>query len=167
LLSNYDAARLYRFAESLNRSRPSLVAYARATVANTAAFRDALIELDIPVLVPADGVLGTHQILMIAREHDHAQRIVADLQRSRITTSVCRIPGRPSSWAVRLGTQLITRRGMGTDQMRHVAQIMAAVMRAEGRFDFSHEVEQLTAAFPAIRYCGEHAVHGCGQRLLQ
>jgi hypothetical protein len=42
----------------------------------------------------------------------HAHRLVADLQRSRITTNHCKVPGRPGSCAVRLGTQLATRRGM-------------------------------------------------------
>jgi len=155
LLSNYDAGRLLRFASALARSRSALGAYAHAIVANTQALRSALLAAELAVVCPEDGVFGTHQILLSARSRDDATQIVADLQRAGVTTSSCALPGRSGSWAVRLGTQLVTRRGMGIEQMRRIGGIIAAVIRPAAGKDVRQEVTQLTSEFKALFFCGE------------
>jgi glycine hydroxymethyltransferase len=155
LLSNYDATRLLRFASALACSRSSLGAYAQAIVANTQALRSALLDAHLAVVCPEDGVFGTHQILLSARSRDDAERIVADLQRAGVTTSCCALPGRWGSWAVRLGTQLVTRRGMGVEQMRRIAGMIAAVIGPAAGKGVRQQVTQLTDEFKTLFFCGE------------
>lgn len=128
LLSNYDAGRLLRFTTALIESRDSFAPYAQAIVANTAALRSALIEERVPLLTPTDGAFGTHQIVMLAAGKQDAADTVERLQQAGVTTSLCGIPGRPGSWGIRLGTQWITRRGMGVDDMPRVARIVAEIV---------------------------------------
>ena len=134
LLSNYDAGRLLRFTTALVESRGSLESYAQAIVANSAALRSALIDERVPLLTPTDGVFGTHQIVILAARKQDAADAVERLQQVGVTTSICGIPGRAGSWGIRLGTQLITRRGMGVDEMPRLARIVAAeTLRGESR----------------------------------
>ena len=154
LLSNYDAGRLARFTAALARSRSSFVPYARAIAANTEALRSALRAHKVALLVPEDGMFGTHQILLTARSQEDAARIVAELQNSGITTSLCAVPGRWGSWAIRLGTQLVTRRGMGIDEMQRIASIIAAVLRSNRSISLRDEVTELTGQFRTLLFCG-------------
>jgi glycine hydroxymethyltransferase len=155
LVSNYDAGRLLRFTSALARSQRSFCPYARAIMTNTEALRSALLEEKVPVFVPDDGVFGTHQILVTALSRADAAQMVAKLQRSGVITSLCPLPGRCGSWAIRLGTQLVTRRGMGVEQMRGIANIIAAVIRPAANVSLREEVANLTSEFKTLVFCGE------------
>lgn len=125
LLSNYDAARLTCFLTALTESRSSFGSYAQAILANAEALRAALRELDVLLLAPMDRVFGTHQVVVLTKDRLHATSTVNRLQEAGVTTSVCGIPGRPGSWGIRLGTQLVTRRGLGADAMALIARLVA------------------------------------------
>jgi glycine hydroxymethyltransferase len=157
LASNYDAGRLLRFASALETSRDSFTAYARAILANTAALRASLLDHHVPLLTTADGVFGTHQVVIPVEGRQNAARAVSRLHGSGITTSECPIPGRPGSRGIRLGTQLVTRRGMGVEQMIRIARIIAAVLSETGATNFSKEVQRLTRDFQGSRFCGEYS----------
>ena len=109
------------------------------------------------LLVPEDGVFGTHQILLTAGSREDAARNIAELQNSGITTSLCAVPGRCDSWAIRLGTQLVTRRGMGIDEMHRIAYMIAAVLRSTRSISLRDEVTKLTDPFRTLLFCGETA----------
>lgn len=161
LVSNYDAGRLFRFTTALAGLRSCVSAYAQAILVNTAALRKALLDQGIPVLTPADGVFGTHQIVVMAKDKSDAIRVVAELQKAGITTSLCGVPGKAGSWGIRLGTQLITRRGMGAEQMTCIAWMIAQVIRQAGHEALHREVQDLTGEFRQVWFCEGGALHGC------
>ena len=157
LLSNYDSSRLLRFTTALADSRAFLGPYATATVANAAALRAALLEQGLTLLTPGDRVFGTHQVIVRAEYKEIAVRGVNRLQQSGISTSLCGIPGRPGQWGIRLGTQLVTRRGMGMREMTRIAATVASAIRGKSQTELRQEVAELVSGFPRLAYCAQPA----------
>lgn len=153
MLSNYDAGRLLRFTAALGQARGLLAPYARAVITNTLALRAALCDEKLSPVLPAADAAATHQTLLRVASKSAAFELVMALQRGGITTSACALPGERGNWALRLGTQLVTRRGMGPGEMRQIAAIIAAVARPTSKLVPHAEVARITRRFPAPVLC--------------
>jgi len=162
LLSNYDAGRLLRFTDALASSRHALRPYAQAVVSNSASLSSALRDEGAPLLLAANELSSTHQVVVRMGNRAHASRTVSRLQEIGITTSLCGIPGRPGRWGIRLGTQLVTRRGMGASQMPGIAKLIVTAVRSRARASSRREVQQLAAAFRGVAFCAPPATHSRG-----
>jgi glycine hydroxymethyltransferase len=153
LLSNYDAGRLLKLRIALNDVADFHAAYSTAVLDNTDAMRNALAACGFAVVTPTDRRFGTHQILLEAGSRTRALEAVSKLQSARISTSLARVPGVSRRWALRLGTQLLTRRGMCAEQMRSLSQVICNVLRGQSIVKARRAVSSLCSGFRNIAYC--------------
>ncbi|MFK0093483.1 glycine hydroxymethyltransferase [Pseudomonas sp. NPDC090592] len=129
MLANYDAGRLPSLLLTLEEALADGGVYASAIVSNSAALHGALKAAGLPVIGAEAGETHTHQLLLpLAADVDPRDTMLA-LQTHGILIGTCVDPSRPGHSALRLGTQFITRQGMGTGKMQEVAQLLAQVLR--------------------------------------
>ncbi|AUA33283.1 glycine hydroxymethyltransferase [Pseudomonas sp. SGAir0191] len=129
MLANYDAGRLPSLLLTLEEALADGAAYASAIVSNSAALHAALEAAGLPVSGAGAGETHTHQLLLpLAADIDPRDTMLA-LQTHGILIGTCVDPSRLGHSALRLGTQFITRQGMGTRSMQAVAQLLAQVLR--------------------------------------
>jgi glycine hydroxymethyltransferase len=101
--------------------------YARQVVANTKALGAALHERGVNVMYRELGYSDSHTLLV---QHDHAQTAVSLLDAAGITANTAPLPWDDSGpdRALRLGTQVLTRRGMREPQMHQVAEALGRLL---------------------------------------
>ncbi len=152
-LEHVIAAKAVAFAEA---AQPEFRLYAEQVVANAAALAGALAGHGFRLV---SGGTDNHMLLVDLQPFDpeltgkEAQEV---LDRAGITCNRNTIPDDPRSpfltSGLRLGTAAETTAGMGTDEMRLVADLIARTLRArtdEGEIDAVRaEVATLCAAFP-------------------
>lgn len=100
--------------------------YARQVVANTKALGAALDERGVNVLYGDLGYSESHTLLVA---HDHANTAMNLLDTAGITCNTAPLPSDPpGELGLRLGTQVLTRRGMREPQMRLIADAIARLL---------------------------------------
>ncbi|MGF6396260.1 glycine hydroxymethyltransferase [Pseudomonas plecoglossicida] len=142
MLANYDAGRLPSLAVTLSETLADDGAYARGIVSNSAALHRALHTSGLPVIAAQEGEVHTHQLLLPLSGDVDPRAEMHALQRYGILIGTCVDPSRPGQHALRLGTQFITRQGLGSAQMPEVARLLAQVLQVEpcGRLQVRSEL---------------------------
>jgi glycine hydroxymethyltransferase len=140
------AGKAVAFGEAL---RPDFKNYSESIVENSKALADGLLEGGLKLV---SGGSDNHLNLVDLRETDTTgKELEENLEAVGITCNKNMVPNDPESptvtSGVRLGTAAMTTRGMGTDEMREIADIIvhAACGETEG---LSDRVAALTGAFP-------------------
>jgi glycine hydroxymethyltransferase len=149
-LEHVIAAKAVAFGEALT---PDFKRYGKQVIANAKALAEALIGHGLNIV---SGGTDTHLMLVDLRPKNLTGKVAeALLGRAGITVNKNTIPNDPQSpfvtSGIRLGTPALTTRGMGTAEMKRVAELIDRVL-TKGDEDTAarvkREVESLTARFP-------------------
>lgn len=136
---------------------------ARATVANAAAFASAMAGEGFTVLARNGIHTQTHQCFL--DQGDAAQTFEWRCQAVNILASDCSLAGdmaRNRRSGIRFATHELTRRGMGSMEMREVAQLIARANRDEADVAaITADVAALISRFPGDAYSLGTAVSSC------
>jgi glycine hydroxymethyltransferase len=129
--------------------------YMAAIVENAQALAQALHDRGIPVLGAHKGFTTTHQVIADVRRFGGGLAVAHRLAESNIITNKNLLPAdEPEDWdrpsGLRIGTTEVTRLGMGPDEMRAIAGLMARALEGE---DVKREATELRAGFQTVHYC--------------
>lgn len=115
--------------------------YARAVVRNASRLARELHKRGLPVAYAHRGFTRSHQIwVRVSREEGLRKREV--LERARIIVDS----------VIRIGTQEVTRLGMGEREMIYIAELIARVWRGESPSDVARDVIALRSRFRVVHY---------------
>lgn len=149
--NHLTAAKAICFGEAL---RPEFAAYARQVVANARVLAERLLERGFSLVT---GGTDTHLLLLNLTESGVTGREAQEvLERIGITANKNTIPGEPRSpfdpSGLRLGTPVVTTRGMKEPEMVQIADWMHEAITSRGDADrlarLRTEVRSLALAFP-------------------
>lgn len=135
------------------------VAYARDTIANAQALGAALAERGFDVLAESRGFTKSHQVVTRhgASDSGAGAKAAAALEAAGIITNMNMLPGdtkplTPSG--LRLGSQELTRVGMGKQEMAEVADFFRrALIADEDPAKVRRDVKEFKSRFQAVQYC--------------
>lgn len=128
-------------------------ALAQAMVDNACALAAALENEGFELLAADRHFTRCHQIFLKLGEE--AQRFEQRCQAANILVSDCALTGdMPAGrrWGSRLSTHELTRRGLGTEDMRRVAGLIGRAVRGDAPEAVAREVAGLLAQYPAMHY---------------
>ncbi|MDD1767082.1 MAG: serine hydroxymethyltransferase, partial [Methanomassiliicoccales archaeon] len=131
--------------------------YADQTIKNAKALGQALQELGVDVLCPHLGFTESHTIAVDVSKHGGGEEVAKNLELANIMSNKNLLPGdespvRPSG--IRLGTQELTRVGMGVSEMKEVARLISKIVTGEGKIErVRAEVKSFKKDFTKIHYC--------------
>ena len=165
-------------AESLNSRIPNLIAsfannrtvalaitmaehltfgkeYATAVVANARALSLALDAEGFRVPGKDRGFTQSHVVLVDLDATPHGAGSVSLLRRAGIISSLAALPRTyPERRALRLGSPVCTKKGMGEAEMAEIARLMRRVLlESEEPESVGEDVAALVASFPDVQYC--------------
>ena len=140
------AAKAVAFGEAL---RPEFKDYARQIVENARALAEGLMDEGLNLI---SGGTDNHLMLVDLRETDtNGKELEELLDEVGVTCNKNMIPDDPEgpmvTSGVRLGTAAMTTRGMGEDEMREIAEVIALAVRGETD-GLRGRVSELTEAYP-------------------
>jgi glycine hydroxymethyltransferase len=152
-LQHVIAAKAVAFGEALT---DDFKVYARQVVDNAKALAGALLERGFDIV---SGGTDSHLMLVDLRPKGFTGKAAEKaLDQAGITVNKNTIPDDPQSAfvtsGIRLGTPAITTRGMGTAEMKRVAELIDQVLTRPDEATLARvksEVEHLTSAFPLYR----------------
>jgi len=161
-LMHIIAAKAVAFAEA---ATPEFKAYSRRTVANARRLASALVDRGFAIV---SGGTDSHLMLVDLRPKGLTGKVAEELLvRAGITVNKNTIPDDPQSpfvtSGIRLGTPALTTRGMGTDEMTRIAELIdevltgkddATIIRVRGL------VEELAEGFPLYEKSSTRALAG-------
>lgn len=150
---HHVAAKTVAFAEMLDFGQ----AYAKAVVENAQALGQALHESGFKVLAEHRGFTQSHQVAVDVRAHGGGKAGAELLERCGVICNMNMLPGDAKAMdpsGVRLGTQELTRLGMGKADMREVADIFhAALVKREAPEKVAQRTAALRQRFQGVHYC--------------
>ena len=131
--------------------------YAKATIANARALGQGLQERGFEVLAADRGFTASHQVAVRVGKEGGGESAAKLLEKAGIVVNKNLLPGDKSPKfpeGLRLGSQELTRVGMGPSEMTRVAELIDAVMH-QGRSpdEVREEVRELKRGFTTLRYC--------------
>ena len=149
-LEHVIAAKAVAFGEALT---PDFKRYGKQVIANAKALAEALIGHGLNIV---SGGTDTHLMLVDLRPKNFTGKAAEELLgRAGITVNKNAIPNDPQkpfvTSGIRLGTPALTTRGMGTAEMKRVAELIDRVLTNGDEATavrVKKEVESLTARFP-------------------
>ena len=149
-LMHIIAAKAVAFAEAMT---PEFQTYSRRTVSNAQRLAEALIERGLAIV---SGGTDSHLMLVDLRPRSLTGKVAEELLvRAGITVNKNTIPDDPQSpfvtSGIRLGTPALTTRGMGTDEMERIAELIDTVLTEQDDATVERvrgQVEELAAGFP-------------------
>lgn len=145
LYSTVQAGTLLSLAVTVEEMRVYAKEYAAQIVNNAQTLQGDLLERG---LIYTDSPLtNTHQVHIVRKDRDSAIKLMKDLKSHGVLTHVCY--GDREGYYIRLGTQEITRRGMGPDEMHAIADIIKNITTVVCQID---EVIELNKRFDKIHY---------------
>jgi len=155
LFSNYLNYRLGALAVTLAETLQFGEAYARHAIANARALADALCSNGVQVVRGDRGYTGSHMILVDRKTAAAAQQAMSELERAGIaSTRLALSDNFPAMTALRLGTTMVTRLGMGVGEMQTVARLIRRVLvDREHPESVRADVLELVAGFREVHYC--------------
>jgi len=157
MTANYDAGRLGALAVTLAEALEYGKAYAEACVENARELGRCLHERGFQVAGAGMGYTDSHHLALDAAPFGGGAASSRRLGRAGIHSSGIGLPwqGPEEPYrGIRLGTQEVTRRGMGPEQMRRIADLMAAVLLRGGDTSrVRQEVRELRSGFSSYHYC--------------
>jgi len=157
MTANFDVARVGALAVATADLLEHGAAYARATVANAQALAAALEREGFTVLGPRPERTQTHHVAVDARALGGGDAASLALEPANVLATGIGMP-LDEPWpgdqpAMRLGTQEVTRVGMGPAEMERIAGWMArALLRREDPVPIGDEVRAFRAGFQEVRY---------------
>jgi glycine hydroxymethyltransferase len=149
-LEHVIAAKAVAFGEALT---DDFKVYARQVVANARALAEALVERGFAIV---SGGTDTHLMLVDLRPKNLTGKAAEKiLGQAGITVNKNTIPDDPQSpfvtSGIRLGTPAVTTRGVGTEEMERIAELIDRALTRQDEAALARvrqEVEELTSAFP-------------------
>lgn len=129
--------------------------YAAKIVENARALAEALAAEGLAPVAESQGYTKTHQVAVDVSKFGGGDRVAALLEEANIITNKNALPWdksvlKPSG--IRLGVQEMTRFGMGKDEMREIAKLIARVLKGEDPAAVKKDVVELRKNFMEIRY---------------
>ncbi len=148
-LDNPHLNRVAALAQALAEMQEHGRDYARQVVANAKALAKSLEEHGLPVLYGHKGYTRSHQVLLNVEQLERElgvpySRLAEKLEEANIIVDR----------AGRLGTQELTRWGMGEEEMKAVAGLLSGVLMGRLKTQEAREaVRALREKFSTLRYC--------------
>ncbi len=131
--------------------------YAEQIVRNSKALAQALAQEGFRVLCEHKGYTESHQVVVDVSEQGGGARVAEELEKANIILNKNLLPwddvrnsANPSG--IRIGTQEVTRLGMGESEMEHIATLIARVVRGESTERVKQEVAELRREFNRVHY---------------
>jgi glycine hydroxymethyltransferase len=129
--------------------------YAARVVANARALAEALAAEGVMPVAERYGFTRTHQVAVDVSKFGGGDKVAYLLEQANIIVNKNMLPWdksavRPSG--IRIGVQEITRYGMGKDEMREIARLIARVLRGEDINAVRRDVIELRRSFLEIKY---------------
>lgn len=157
LTANFDLARTAALVVALLDTRTHGAAYARAMIENARALGEALAAEGVPVVAPANAFpTRSHHLAIDARPFGGGTRASRAIEPANILTSGIGLPLPPVAGdfnGIRLGTQELTRLGMGAAEMRRTARLLADALLARRRLEaIRGDVLALRRPFQTLRF---------------
>lgn len=164
LTANFDMSRIAALAVAAADLVACGAAYARRCVENAAALAAALHAEGFAVVAHDRGGTRTHHVAVDARALGGGTRVSRRLEPANILTTGIPLPRPPVPGdypGLRLGTQEVTRWGMGPAEMARIARLMARrVLHGEPADAIRREVATMREAFQTVGYCVPAASSG-------
>ncbi len=153
--SNYHLHRYVSTYITLSEMKLFGAEYASAVVKNARALGEGLAEEGLSPLAERLGYTETHQVALDVSKFGGGDRVARMLEEANIVVNKNALPWdksvlKPSG--VRLGTQEVTRFGMGPGEMREVARFIARVVRGEDPAAVRRDVVEFRKSFLEIKY---------------
>lgn len=148
MTANYDASRVASLAISLVEAEEHAGSYAQAMLANARALETALAD-DGHAVLPS----STHHIGMPVGGENEARAAMATLQEVGILCGASAMFAPNASHGLRIGTQLITRRGFVPDDMGPLARFITSALRGEHPHSLRGKVAVLARSRRGVRFC--------------
>lgn len=140
--------------------------YAKAIVENARALGEALSEDGIKMLGENNGFTKSHTLVADVRELGGGKKCAEDLERANIILNKNLLPWDTSKNSqdpsgLRIGSQELTRIGLGKQEMKQVAHLIAdVVVRHKDPENVKADVLELKRNFNKVKYCfGEHEAY--------
>ena len=129
--------------------------YASAIIENAKTLGGELYSRGFKVLAEKSGFTESHTLLIDVKSQGGGKQVAEVLEQNFIILNKNMIPGDTNTKAqnpsgIRIGTQEVTRIGMGKSEMSHIADLMDRALKGK---DVKEEVFQLKKNFQEIRYC--------------
>lgn len=131
--------------------------YARVTVANAKALASGLHERGFEVLCPDQGFTESHQVAVRVGKEGGGSKVAKALETARFVVNKNLLHGDKSPLnpsGIRLGTQELTRVGMGPSEMDEIAELMHQFLHVgKSAEEISARVGELKRPFTTLRFC--------------
>lgn len=157
LTANFDMGRVAALAVAAADLLARGTAYARRCVENARALATALQAEEFAVVGRDHGYTRSHHVAVDARPLGAGTGVSRRLEEVNILTTGIPLPRPPVQGdyaGLRLGTQEVTRWGMGPTEMARIARFMARhILHGDPAATVRREVETMRRAFRTIGYC--------------
>lgn len=129
--------------------------YASDIIANAKTLAGELYSLGFKVLAEKNGFTESHTILVDVKDKGGGRHVAENLENNRIILNKNMIPGDSNKKAqdpsgIRIGTQEVTRIGMGKSEMLQIATLIDESVKGK---DVKEDVSLLKEQFQDVRYC--------------
>lgn len=129
--------------------------YASAIIKNAKTLAEELHSIGFKVLAEKNGFTESHTILIDVKDKGGGKTVAENLESNNIILNKNMIPGDSNTKAqnpsgIRIGTQEVTRIGMGKSEMVEIADLMDKALKGNSVAD---QVVQLKDQFQKVRYC--------------
>lgn len=126
-LANNDSGRLPSLLVSLRDAKGSMAEYARDISDNTRRLGTELRQLGVPVRMAEQGETPTHQLLVPMPDAIAQSAAIQAFAAQRILLGTCSDPARAGGYALRIGTQFVTRHGGAITDWSEIARCIARI----------------------------------------
>jgi glycine hydroxymethyltransferase len=160
MTANYDASRLASLSIAQAEVLEFWPDYAGRCIANARTLATTLATHGLDVVAAGLGHTTSHHVALDARSLGGGIATAKRLEDASILTSAIGlpwdVPGSPAS-GVRLGTQTLTRWGLGPHEMERVADLIADVLMERASTDtVAARVHDLRQGFQTVGFCFPH-----------
>ncbi len=137
--------------------------YASQIIDNAKTLAEELYGLGFNVLAEKNGFTRSHTILVDVKNKGGGKSVAEKLEDNNIILNKNMIPGDSNKKSqdpsgIRIGTQEVTRIGMGRSEMKHIAQLIDLAIKGK---NVKEEVKNLKKQFTKVKYCyGDHEAYG-------
>lgn len=137
-------------------------AYAENIIQNAQKLAQSLHELGFKVLAERNGFTKSHTILVNVADKGGGKYVAEKLEANNIILNKNMIPGDSNKKSqdpsgIRIGTQEVTRLGMGKNEMVYIAELIDKALKGK---DVKDEVKELKSQFNKVKYCyGDHKAY--------
>lgn len=155
LTANFDVAKSAALAISLLDWRDGGSAYARDMIETAQALAGALQRLDVDVFAAEHGFTRSHQFALSARKQGGGQAMARHLRAANILASGIGLPEAPVEGdmnGLRLGTPEIVRFGMGADDMKELASLIARALAEADPTKIAPDTSRFRARFRRLSH---------------